>query len=144
MEAKGIEKLAELKKRMEGDEVGYYKVIAPQLLILPDDMEYGILRADVQLTGGYLSDVAIRRLQQQFCSTVQQDGNGKVIVTKAKILGIQIPLFLKRKDIVPELHKQDLELEGNVYKINNHLYGLLFPIDLVNFDHLSVQKWRLK
>jgi len=98
---------------------------------------YKIEAYDVEFRG-YLSDVATSQLSRvgQYLTSKK----GTVILHKASVLSIPTQLFLRRDGIVPEL--RDYELEGNLYLTGTDVQGLLFPQDLIRWNHISVSKWR--
>jgi hypothetical protein len=139
MDKKNRQALKSFRRKLTRGEREFYQSISQSMLLL-DQEEYGFVRADVQVTGSFFSNVALNRLHHQLGIEVELLPDKKVIERDALILGVKPESYVGRRNVVPELDR--LEIEGNVYMGQRHMYCLVFPIDLVRQNHIRIHKWK--
>lgn len=92
---------------------------------------------NVEIRDGYLSNLAIARLRR--VKIFASKNNGKRALVNARVLRIHKEQFTKRYDIM----SNNFEIEGEIHVDKKDLLALVFPIDLVNQNHVLINKWRL-
>jgi len=96
-----------------------------------------IERHNVEIADGYLSNLAIARLRRS--KVFASKNQGKRALKNAMVLRIDKLDFIKRYDLM----NPNLVIEGDIYAENKELLALVFPVDLVNQNHVIIHKWRI-
>ena len=98
---------------------------------------YSILNKNI-LIRGFLSNVASDRLHTK--GTYLTKRKSDVMLHNTMILAIKKDLFVMREGKVKEL--KNFIIEGNTYMTESYIFCLLFPIDLILHNHISISKWK--